>query len=584
MSIEITADFIKKAVNQKHPNSAVCVELANKIEVHAKGIMPEKIITKRRPSESEKVKDYRREIYVPITKKAIGKVINSLGKIRRSQDWKIQYDADSTPKNIATGETLQDYCEVNYPGFQSLTNWVFAEMLKRSLIDANAVCAVIVKSLPASATEYIKPEVEIFDSKQICNYVPGEYYCLQSTDVVAYNGANGRIYDGKVYYILTDTQVARIEQRGAAYVPTLIYDHNLGEVPVVKVGGVYFDRKNNDIIQESFIAEMSPYLDEAVREYSDLQAEIVQHVHSEKYIYTNTECPNCKGSGHVHGETDENGQPKVCHRCKGTGNIANISPYGEYTITAGRKMEEYQLPTPPIGYINKSTEIAKLQDERVRNHIYDALSTVNMEFLAETPLAQSGVAKEVDRDELNNFVYTVAESLIATLDRCYYFICHYRYSFIVPDKEKRNAMLPVIAVPERYDLLNSSVLVTEIQTAKAAKINPVLTKYMEIELAQKKYNADPEIAQEVETMLDLDPLYGYDQQEKMTMLANGGITERDYIVSCNIAQFIQRAFKEEREFIKKSFSEKRKIIDGYAAEITKANAAKSAIEIPTIEE
>jgi hypothetical protein len=584
MPIELTADFVRSAIGIRHPNQKECEELANKLEIHAKGLKPEVLINKRRPSESEKVKDYRKEIYVPITKKSVGKVINSLSKIRRSQDWNIQYDGDSVPKTIKSDETLEAYCEKNYPKFTSLTNWAFNELLIRSLIDANSVCAVILKTLPENAAEYVKPEVEIFGSKQILSYSPDEYYALLSTEVAVYKNGNNRSYQGKVYYIITDTQIARYEERGGRGLEqTLIYNHHFGELPVFKVGGVYFDRKNNDIIQESRIAPMIPFLDEAVREYSDLQAEIVQHIHSEKYIYTNTECPACKGTG-ISTEKDADGNFKKCPKCNGTGNITSVSPYGEYLITAGRKLDEYQLPTPPIGYVQKSTDIAKLQDERVRNHIYDALSAINMEFLAETPLNQSGTAKEVDRDELNTFVNSVAEDIVMVLDRVYYFICRYRYSVIVPDKSKRDKMLPVIAVPERFDLLNTSVLVNDIQTAKNANVNPMLIKYMEIELARKKYNAEPQVAYEVECMFELDPLYGYSQDDKMTMLSNSGITERDYVISCNISQFIQKAFKDEKDFNKKSFDERKKIISGYAEEIIKENSVKDSLKTGILEQ
>jgi hypothetical protein len=577
--IELTADFVRTAIGTKHPNYNICVEKAEELEIHAKGVMPEKLIGERRPSESEKTKDYRKKIYVPITRKAVGKVINSLSKIRRSQDWNIQYHPLNIPKTIAEEETLQEYCEYNYPQFTSLTNWAFDELLPRSLIDANSVCAVILKNLPKSAAEYVRPEVEIFGSKQILSYSPGEYYALLSSDVSVYKSGNHRNYEGKVYYIVTDTQIARYEERSGRMEPVLVYDHNFGQLPVFKVGGVYFDRKNNDIIQESRIAPMVPFLKEAAREYSDLQAEIVQHIHSEKYIYTNTECPVCKGNGDLQGEKDENGHPKKCHHCNGTGNITNVSPYGEYVVTAGRKIEEYQLPTPPIGYINKDTDIARLQDERVRNHIYDALSAVNMEFLAETPLNQSGTAKEVDRDELNNFVNSVAEDIVKVLDCAYRYICRYRYSFLVPDRESQKLMLPSIGVPEKFDLLNSALLINDIQVAKTAKINPVLIKHMEIELARKKYNFASEIAREVECVFELDPLYGYEQQDKMTMLSNSGITERDYIVSCNIAQFVQRAFNEDGDFNQKSFAEKQALITSYADEVIKENSAKEALKV-----
>ena len=139
-------------------------------------------------------------------------------------------------------------------------------------------------------------------------------------------------------------------------------------------------------LSESRIAGMIPSLDEAAREYSDLQAEILQHIHSEKYIFANSDCPVCNGLGKEFVTTtdaDGNETPveKVCHHCHGRGTVTNVSPYGEYIINAA-KFGEQNLPTPPIGYVQKNTDIAKFEDEHVRQHIYDALAAINMEFLA----------------------------------------------------------------------------------------------------------------------------------------------------------------------------------------------------------
>ena len=60
--------------------------------------------------------------------------------------------------------------------------------------------------------------------------------------------------------------------------------------------------------------------------------------------------------------------------------------------------------------------------EEIKQEIWDAYSAVNMEFLMDSPLATSGESKKVDRDELNNFVYTFAEDAVGVLDNAYYLI------------------------------------------------------------------------------------------------------------------------------------------------------------------
>jgi len=581
MPIEITAEKIRKSINSKHSNYKETCDLAEKLRTHADGKVPTTLIDERRPSESDAIKKYRGKIYVPITKNPIAKVINSLEKIRRSQDWNIQYNPNNVQSVIAEGESLEQYCEYKYPVHTSITNWAFSELLKQYLLDANGFVAVIPDEVPAP-NEYMKPRAVFFNSEQVIDYVEGEYVVLKSIDTSTYSTPQGRYTykDGDVYYVITPEMVLRYEQTTTSGDLTLVleYQHNMGKLPAFKAGGIFLKRKNNDTLYESRISSMLPNLDEAAREYSDLQAEIVQHIHSEKYAYTNTECNTCKGNGSIR---NDDGGTSECKVCNGHGSVLNVSPYGIHLIDAAR-VGEHQLPAPPIGYIQKTAEIARLQDERVRQHIYDALASLNMEFLAETPLNQSGTAKEVDKDELNNFVNSVAEDIVRILDNVYYFINEYRYNVVVPDEKKRIGMLPDINVPVKYDILSSNHILEDITSATNANVNPVIRRALEIEFAKKKFNTDPKISYESQSVLELDPLYGLSEDEKMTRKSNGAITDIDYIISCNIVQFVRRAIESEKGFYKLTNEKKRELMRKYAEEIRKELIA-SQVEIPTDE-
>lgn len=568
-----------------YQNGRTCVELAEKLRVHADGKMPQKLITERRPNESDKIKEYREKIYVPITKRTISKVFSSLEKIRRSQDWSVQFDAEKVSSLIKDDETLEQYCEYRYPHFTSITNWAFSVLLRKYLIDANGIVAIIPEQMPESTTEYIKPVAKFFDSEQIMYYVEGECVVLKSRDTSTYYTHGGRRVNngGAIYYVLTKNEFAKYEQISAKeFDESCIYRHDIGELPAFKVGGVYHSRLNNDTIYESRIAGMIPSLDEAAREYSDLQAEILQHIHSEKYVFANNDCPVCNGTGqeYIIEKDEQTGTEtvkgtKVCHHCHGRGSVSNVSPYGEYIINSA-KFGEQQLPTPPIGYVTKSTDIAKFEDEHVRQHIYDALAAINMEFLAETPLSQSGIAKAYDKDELNNFVNAVAEDIVRILDNIYMFINEYRYNTLIANPDDRKAMLPKINVPTKYDILNTSVLMAELKNARDAQAHPMILRELEIDYAKKQFNTDPEIAHMIETTFNLDPLFGMSDESKMTMLQNNGITELDYIVSCNITAFVLRAIREDKDFYSRDYKKQMEVLKKYAEEVQKANEPVNA--------
>lgn len=543
----------------KHRAYKETVDLYNCINVHADGIVPETLIKTRRPSESEETFEYRKDIYVPKTKNPIGKVISSLSKIRRSPDWSIKYDKGAFPASIIAEETLEEYCEKKYPGSTSITNWLFSVGLKNYCVDANAVVAIFpINPEAAALNEYYRPMAFIFNSSQVVFYEEGaDYAILQSSECSSLTDAN---VVGKVYYYLTRTEYSKWEQSSTGFTLTQNITHNFNELPAFKFPAQFKKQKENTIIQESRLSLMLPSLDEAAREYSDLQASVVQHMFPLMWYVENKECKGCGGTGKI----IENNSPANCKNCGGSGKI-KFSPYAHVAISPA-KLGEQQVPVPGVGFVQRDVEIMKLQDERVEKHLYQALAAINMQFLDQTPLNISGEAKQVDREELNNFVYSIAEDLVRCLDKIYHWINEWRYSVIIPDKTKRKAMLPKIAVPEQFDLLPADYLMDDISKAKSAKANSLLVATMEQDYAVKKFYNNPEIASLIKAAYDLDPLPGMSVDEKMSLISNKGITQQDFVISSYIVPFIKRALDEDKGFLSKPMKEQQKKISAYADE------------------
>jgi hypothetical protein len=206
-------------------------------------------------------------------------------------------------------------------------------------------------------------------------------------------------------------------------VEILNIENPLGYMPIRWTYGQNVEMNAYTMLNESRISSIVPKLNEAIREYSDLQAEIVMHIHSTMWSMQPQQCKTCRGIGNV---PRENSAPVQCPACSGLG-LAPLNPF-EHLVLAPPRPGEPSIPTPPMGYVQKDTEIARLQQERIQQMIYDALSSINMEFLAEVPLSQSGTAKQVDREELNSFVHSIAEDVVRIMDGVSYDCCAWRYS------------------------------------------------------------------------------------------------------------------------------------------------------------
>jgi len=575
---ELTSYF---AGTIKHKAYNETVNTSLDCRYHAEGVYPKTMIEQRRPSENKAVHKYREKIWKPITKPTWSKVVTELNKIRRSSDWMIKYDDSKVPPRIAAteDETLKKYCEENFPlDFASVTNWVFSLLLEQYLKDPNTVILVMpLEKVDVAETDYQKPFPYTFDSDQVYDYVQGDYAVLKSSDRVLYKDAQGYKHFGDVFYIVTTQYIQRYEelQGNKRFTLTWQHNHNIGELPAFRVKGLFKKSYDSTFVFKSRLDAMLPRLDEALREYGDLQAEVVQHIFSEKWETVTDDCPACKGKGEIR-TAGLKSEMIPCSVCEGSGAKAR-GPYSTLQIRVPMAGEK-PVGTPPAGYIQKDVNIVKIQDERVDKHEFKALSAINMEYLAQTPLNQSGTAKEVDKDALNNFVNAVAEDLIWTMDRVYHFINEMRYSIILPDKNSRGEMLPYISVPEKYDLLSNSYLEEQIAKQKENKGNPIIINAMEEEYVNKKFVADHALRDKILLTLKLDPLAGVNEDDRITRVAQGGITKETYIISCNISEFIDRAIDEKGDGFKSmKLKEQKDLLMTYAEEQMEAMEVKKQI-------
>jgi hypothetical protein len=585
--IEFTPDQLNRYIreNIRHKAYADMVKQMNRIKVHADGTMPTELIRKQRPSESEKNQKYREDIYEPETESPVSRVFNNLEKIRKSPDWKIKFDQNKIPKQITEEQSLEDYITEYFPFFGSIEKWAFDVALRENLIDANAVVVITPISFAIAENEYLQPFPSIYNSDMVLDFVPDNYAVVKSSDQATYIEGAVTYNDGEVYLVITSFKIQRWEQTKSNKTFTCVidYDHNLGFMPAFRMGGLYKTSMDQLMIYKSRIDSMVPHLNKAARESNDLDAGVVQHMHLESWQYAAQDCTECQGTGKlmVNGEfSDKNAN---CKKCAGTGKIIGTSPFGTFMISPQMAGENPQ-PVPPKGYIDKDVSIITIQDKRIGDHIYKALSAINMNFLADMPLNQSGKAKEVDQDALNTFVNSIAEDLVSILKKIIYIINEYRYSVIIPDKMKRIEMLPSITVPEKFDLLSSDYMIQDLEKSRNVNISPILINEMTMGFAVKKFKDQPDILDKLQLILALDPFPGMNQDDKVTAMQNGGIMKEDYIISNNIYQFILRALEEfeaeNKDFMSESIVSQRKIIFGYAQKMANDMSAKDRILNP----
>lgn len=543
---------------KRHAFYKKTVEYSNEMRVHSDGIYPEKLIGERRPSESITIKNYREKIFSPITKKSFGKVFSSLQKIRKSYDYVINFEQSKVPSRIAEDEKPEVYFKNKYPKYGSLDNWFWSVGFREQLIDPNAIVFCNILNYTRAENEYAKTYATVYNSPDILDYSDDNFYFLKSNESHYYQD-KGKYYEGEVYYYIDTNVIERFSQTdNKKNFAVDEFAHNLGYLPIVKLNGIIEKDNTENYLSHSRLWNIIPDFNEAVREYSDLQAEILMHVHSQLWAFSGQDCRKCKGVGKI----KVAGKEAACDKCGGNG-IYPFDPYNIITIKAPTAGES-AVPTPPAGYIQKQTDIARLQDERVNKHIVNGLSAINYEWIMSTPLNQSGTAKEIDKSELNNFVYSVTEDAIRVIRQLHRTQIDMRYSGIVPAEKERSLMYPLIPVPNKFDIISEDAIANDITRMKVNKFNSKIIAAAEVEYAGKRFNTDTKLKDTVLAMFELDPLSGVSEDDLLMQLSSGGISKTDYFIHCNIKKLLDEVMEMDATFLQKPLKEKRETIEAKA--------------------
>jgi len=548
----------------KHSYYDYTVQHAAEMSVHIKGDQPGALLNDYRPNEPAEIHGYRLRIWQPITKSSSKRAISVIQRINNSRYYSIDFPAQ--PDSIT--DTLETYLTTNYPRFDSLIHWLFDVALKDMLNDPNGVVAVLPIDLDVPDNEYYQPYTFCYRSDQVID--KGEnYYTILLDEKSPVKVGQVEKMEGNIYYVFTETQLIEFRQVGVKaddkYEQTTLLTYNLSDPPVFELGGEYVSG-TYPMIYESFMSGILPFWNDAVREYSDKQANFVQHVYLER-VEMQVRCDNrgCMPQDELQGMYGiKSGDGcKVCERCSGTGYISGRSPYG-ITVVKDKDWTEAQEKQefPGVTYIDKPTEIVTLLTDDIKELIKKGFEAINMDILNQVGENQSGIAKTIDRSDLDAFLLSISNRLFNIYSMAAYYIGYFRYSNVLQDWQD---YLPDVNKPTNFDVLTSGMLADILQAAKQAKLNPHLIDELEKDYVNKQFGSNEKLRRKHTLYIELDPLSNVSEEDKYTRLINGGITRTDYIVSSNIKQFVNRALQEQ-DFLELERSEQLAILRGYASE------------------
>ena len=563
----------------KHEHYKASVEHAEEMSWHVYGYKPEALLKRVRPREDPEITRYRLDSYEPITQSICKKALSITHKVFNSKLYSIRFDQDEK------ATLLKDYSLENYPRFNSVVNYLANFVLKKMIADPNGILLIQPNYYDLKVSDRVEPIATCYDSKDIHDV--GKDFILLFDKFI-----DGKDKEWKYTYVDTvNIYKLSIRPNGQNFGVTVEYSyaHNfkdangIPELPYWYLGGEYSDKHYG--LYESFFSPAIPFWNEAINDHSDVTGAYRMHMWPQKWEVAD-ECEYvenakyaCQG-GYIF--NTEKGSKYKCPECNGYGRKSVKSPYETYWVNRDKfkQADGTANVDVPFGYVSVPVEATKMLEEKAARNLEMGLNALAMDIVNKIGENQSGISKEIDRSELNDFLQKIADQFFEVhLPNIYYYFAKYMFAVDSPDKIKD--VQPEISKPTQFDIYSTNELTKQFSEAKTANLNSSYLTVKQAEIQGREFQTHPELLAQLNLELMLDPLSEVKREEVSLMLTNGTITKETAIIHDNIKTFINRALEENKGFQDKKRSEQILILEGYAAEVvekTKVKIDMSAIQ------
>lgn len=530
------------------------VEHHTDMAVHVEGHKPDKLLEINRPNEPADVKEYRLKVYKPVTKSSCDKVVNTVSRIFNPRLYRIEFK--DQPSVIREGEGIHEYLTEDYPFYLSIMQYMSEVGLRQIFSDPNGVITIWPKTLDIPENEYFKPIPKYSPSHDVVDFDEDKYFVFhkEKTDRVV-------IIDELFRKEWKITITKNSEKRTVELVDE--YQHDIGSPPCFRIGGMI---KGIELPYwyNSFISGVLPHWDKVVTMTSDLDGSIVNHLYMESWEYQ-VECTSCSGVGYATKEIDygpDKGKASKynCKQCSGSGRVTARGPFGQLTIN--REGFENDLPPlPPKDYIKKDIEPIKELKLIISEQEQKGFSAINMEILDKIGENQSGVAKTIDRQDLDSFLLKVSNHIFKYfLTNIIYYTVIWRYKGVLQSNTLID-YLPIIHAPKDFSVLSITELMEEYKEASKTEVSPFYLRRLEEEIVNSKFGNNEEERLKNIAIIRLNPFPDKTQDDLLTDLTSNVIKKNDWIKSNYIEFLVTEAIKKDPAFLELDLIDKNSVID-----------------------
>lgn len=528
--------FLEKFFTDKPATKEDWERVYKSMIVHTRGVKPKELLEIKRPNEPADVREYRLKNYRAITKHGINQAIDSVYRVLSSSNYSIEYS-----------KTLEEYLKETKFKFleqrQDFHTLFFNTILRIIFDDPNGLLVW----MPENSNPDLPP-IEQIETEKI-NVKP-VYVCSKdikhlTDEVLAFLGGqmivmvpegNNKFKETPTdyYYICTHDFIYRYDPEWSKEKKKIVWkirdwfalSYSNGAPNPAKafpsaiwhrMGGNVVMNENNLRYYDSFYGCYVPFADECICAFSDNQSVRVRY-NFPFVTVKGQKCTSCKGSGKIN---KTGGGTKPCSTCSGNGTHIPFSPMGHY-------VEEPPSNNDNEAFIGKATVTFETPPDHIMQSSYQvwenlllkAKETVNLVFIDE---AQSGVAKEIDREQKYETLIKITQNFFGLMGWSLEIIEAYKEQFIADRKES------IVTEPETFSIKSESQLMQELNDMTQKETPQAFVATTSNMIAEKLYSNNPEAKIIVDILSKWDVLYGKSASSISMYKSTGAATQKDVL-------------------------------------------------------
>jgi len=356
----------------------------------------------------------------------------------------------------------------------------------------------------------------------------------------------GLVYEEQLLYIFAETEADELP-----FVPAII----LGGERVESLEGYEF--------YQSFFDSYVAYGDLTILNFSDNQGVNVRSNFPIKSV-KGQKCSVCRGVRRISDGTKQ----VTCTGCNGLSVVPAESPYGVHIKEPPSTSENEKFAlAPSVEWYHPDISILEQSSKTWREFLQDAKDAANLNHVDE---AQSGIAKEIDREQKNDQRAKIADNLFKNIIQKSLDLIE---AIRVPTASQRQEN--IVISPTNFQIITLDQVIEEISQLKEKGLPAVFIIKSAQTLANKLYKNDAIGAKIVQDLIQYDVLFPYSIAEVLSLSGISGF-DRDQLARHIQGYQLIKEISTESGYLEMKFEKVKELADGKL--ITPPESTRDIIE------